>query len=85
MVAGRTNEESVPPQKKCRMTPPPTEVADEMAVDAQKMLDHINSNDFVNPDRISNYFGRTTDEIMVIILFSFFYFYRLNFPMLEKG
>ena len=71
------NEKSVPPQKKGRIA---TE-ADEMAVDAQ-ILGVINNDDF-NPDRISNDFHRTTDEIMVII-YCFFDFFGKNLPMLEK-
>jgi len=41
---------------------PPAEVADEMAVDAkQSMLNH--------EKQAINHFGRTTDEIMVIIFY----------------
>ena len=75
MVAGQTNddEESVAPKKKCRIALP-TEA--DMAVDAQM---------FVRDERAINHFDRTTDEIMVIILLYYFFdFYRVNLPMLDN-
>ena len=74
-MVGQTNdqpdndEESVPPQKKGRMTP--SSEADEMAVDTQSMLDR--------EEQAINHFNRTTDEIMV----RFFDFISENLAILE--